>query len=182
MPRTGRRGAASRARFREATCRKNASSVPRRPCSGKTRGGTLKKGLFFRRAGRDKTEKKWRRNALFATRIEILLKVRRVRTQRRPEGVAAREGPPRLLSGGGVRGRGAPSAFLPALVRVAVADPRRPGPDPTWKRGYAGRFSCAAKVRNPRKRPFSSPIPSVAQRGVCEQNHTNNKTKRAIAL
>ena len=86
-PRPGRRGAASRARFREATCGGNAFSVPRRPCSVKTRGGALKKGPFLRRARRAKLGKAWRRNALFPTRLLFLLSGTYVLTWRRPERV-----------------------------------------------------------------------------------------------
>ena len=72
-------------------------------------------------------------------------------------------------SGGGWctprRGRECPRANSHTLLlaaRATLGDPRRPG---TWKRGFANRFSRAAKVRNPRKRTFSAPVPSVAQRG-----------------
>ena len=86
-PRPGRRGAASRARFREATCGGNAFSVPRRPCSVKTRGGAPKQGPFLRRARRAKLGKAWRRNALFPTRLLFLLSGTFVLTWRRPERV-----------------------------------------------------------------------------------------------
>ena len=87
-----------------------------------------------------------------------------------------------MLSGGGVRGRGAPSAFLHALVNVAVSDPRRPGSVPMWKKGGVQPLFARGEGAKSKKTALFVANPIRSTKRVLLEKNPNNKIKRAIAL